>query len=142
AVHGVGSFGDRVFVALDLVEGTTLRNWLRSEKRPQKQIVEAFLAAGRGLQAAHAAGLIHRDFKPDNVLVGRDGRVCVTDFGLARRAAAPENGEGAAEPRAALPEGVRLDQTLTRTGAVVGTPAYMAPEHFYGPSVEPAGGQF
>src|SRR6185295_2513362 len=86
AVHDVGMYRDQVFVAMDLVEGTTLSKWIRQEPRPWREVIRVFLDAGRGLKAAHDAGLVHRDFKPTNVLLGRDGRVFVTDFGLARLA--------------------------------------------------------
>src|SRR5437763_5692072 len=69
---------------MELIDGHSLDQWLRAEKREPREIVAAFVAAGRGLAAAHAAGLVHRDFKPHNVLRRRDGRICVTDFGLAR----------------------------------------------------------
>ncbi len=97
AVYDVGTFGDRVFVAMELVEGETLRQWLRAEPRsprPWREVLERFLPAGRGLAAAHAAGLVHRDFKPENVLLGRDGRARVVDFGLAKALA-----DAAEEPR-------------------------------------------
>jgi tetratricopeptide (TPR) repeat protein/predicted Ser/Thr protein kinase len=100
AVHDVGTFGGRVFVAMEFVDGSTLRDWLAERPRPRAEIVAAFLEAARGLMAAHAAGLIHRDFKPSNVMVARDGRVCVADFGLARDQqsdAAAEN-DGAPPP--------------------------------------------
>jgi eukaryotic-like serine/threonine-protein kinase len=90
-VHDVGTLGDRVFIAMEFVAGPTLGHWLRQE-RTQAEIVKVFAQAARGLAAAHDAGLVHRDFKPDNVLVGDDGRVRVTDFGLAR---APAEGDGA-----------------------------------------------
>jgi serine/threonine protein kinase len=83
-VHDVGTFGEQVFVAMELVEGVTLRQWLKEASRSIDAIVETFRSAGEGLVAAHAAGIVHRDFKPDNVLVGLDGRVRVLDFGLAR----------------------------------------------------------
>jgi len=83
-VFDVGSVDDRVFIAMELIDGQTLSRWLRAERRDHREITAAFRAAGNGLAAAHAAGLIHRDFKPDNVLIGHDGRICVTDFGLAR----------------------------------------------------------
>ena len=120
-----------LFIAMELVEGRTLGRWLRSRPRTWRDIVEVFLQAGRGLAAAHRAGLVHRDFKPDNVLVDEDGSAHVVDFGLARSS-------GLAELLPTLdpdldgaePGPVALD--LTCTGAVLGTPAYMAPEQFQG----------
>src|SRR5688572_10442673 len=78
AVHDVGTFQGRVFVAMELVEGITLKRWF-AEPRSWREIVEAMLHAARGLAAAHAAGIIHGDFKPENVLVGNDGRIRVLD---------------------------------------------------------------
>lgn len=117
-VHDVGTFGERVFVAMELVEGETLRRWLE-KPRSQREILEAFLAAGRGLAAAHAAHVVHRDFKPDNVLVGHDGRVVVTDFGLARDPASED-----------------------APGTIAGTPAYMSPEQLRGEEVDARSDQF
>jgi serine/threonine protein kinase/tetratricopeptide (TPR) repeat protein len=85
-VYDVGIFGANVFIAMEFVDGQTLRQWLKKEKRAPDEILSVFLAAGEGLAAAHKAGLVHRDFKPDNVMVGTDGRVRVLDFGLARTA--------------------------------------------------------
>jgi len=85
SVYDAGTFGDRVFLAMELVDGVTLRQWL-VEERSWRDVLRVFLEAGRGLAAAHAAGLVHRDFKPDNVLVSRRAEVKVTDFGLARAA--------------------------------------------------------
>jgi serine/threonine protein kinase len=124
-VFEVGTFGEQVFVVMELIDGTTLAGWLREKQRTWREIVSAFLAAGSGLEAAHRAGIIHRDFKPDNVLVGKDGRICVTDFGLARRIEAEEEAAG---PSPVSP----IDATVTRSGLLVGTPAYMAPEQMRG----------
>jgi len=82
AIYEIGTFRDRVFAAMELVEGTTLRSWITEQPRSWREVVAVFLLAGEGLAAAHAAGVIHRDFKPENVLLGRDGRVKVSDFGL------------------------------------------------------------
>lgn len=123
-VYDAGAVDDRVFLAMELVQGTDLHHWLRARPRAWREVVDVFLAAGRGLAAAHAVGLVHRDFKPQNVLVGDDGEVKVADFGLVRAAAAP--GETSDEPHE--PALVAGDESLTRTGTSVGTPAYMAPE--------------
>ncbi len=89
AVHDVGTFGEQVFIAMEYVDGSTLAEWLSAKKRPWREVVSNFAQAGRGLAAAHAASIIHRDFKPDNVLVGNDGRVRVLDFGLRVRRKPP-----------------------------------------------------
>ncbi|NOJ81986.1 tetratricopeptide repeat protein [Myxococcus xanthus] len=105
-VYDVGTFGPQVFLTMELVDARTLRPWLKDAPRTWRQVLALFLDAGRGLAAAHAAGVVHGDFKPENLLVGQDGRVRVTDFGLARNA----------NP---------LDDVSPLAG---GTPAYMAPE--------------
>jgi serine/threonine protein kinase len=123
-VYDVGTCPEGVFIAMELVEGETLARWLATP-RPWREVLELCVRAGRGLEAAHAAGLVHRDFKPDNVLVGSDGRVRVTDFGLARMLG--PLGLDSTEERAVV--GVSpLTRTLTGRGMVLGTPAYMAPE--------------
>jgi tetratricopeptide (TPR) repeat protein/tRNA A-37 threonylcarbamoyl transferase component Bud32 len=137
-VYEVGTVGAQVFIAMEFVEGVTLARWLRQERRAERDIVAAFAAAGRGLAAAHAAGLIHRDFKPDNAMVGRDGRLRVLDFGLARAALA---GDEAALAGGSSPGG-ELRAPLTVEGAVMGTPAYMAPEQHLGQEVDARTDQF
>src|SRR5690349_17448959 len=131
AVHDVGTLpGNRVFVAMELVAGATLRGWLKAAPRAWREVIAIMRQAGVGLAAAHDAGLVHRDFKPDNVLVGDDGRVRVMDFGLARLGAAdPELSSGSHDTGP-------LSTPLTMAGTVVGTPAYMAPELFKGTSAE------
>jgi eukaryotic-like serine/threonine-protein kinase len=129
-VFDVAALQDRICVAMELIEGRDLRQWLAEGPRSWREVVDAFAQAGAGLAAAHAAGLVHRDFKPANVLIGKDGRVSVTDFGLARLERGPRPAP-AAEEIAARPEAL-LDLTLTSAGMVVGTPAYMAPEQHEG----------
>jgi tetratricopeptide (TPR) repeat protein len=135
-VHDVGTVGDQVFVAMELLVGQTLKQWLTGSKPNPRHVLEVFLQAGRGLAAAHAAGVVHRDFKPDNVIVGVDGRVHVTDFGLARRADEPTDEIPAGSQPAARPV------WATRTGTMVGTPAYMAPEQIRGESTTASTDQF
>ncbi len=136
-VYDAGEHEGRVFVAMELVRGETLRAWVRSKKRTLRQVLAVCLEAGRGLAAAHAAGIVHRDFKPDNVLVGEDGRARVLDFGLARRVA-DDDETGPITPRRAWdPRG-----SVTRTGAVLGTPGYIAPEQLLGEPADVLGDQF
>ncbi|MBL9101611.1 MAG: serine/threonine protein kinase [Myxococcales bacterium] len=126
AVHDVGTHDGQVFMAMEFVEGRTLGGELAARPRGWRDIVALFAAAGRGLAAAHRSGLVHRDFKPDNVMIDRDGRVRVLDFGLAcSRNDAPL-------PELAAAATSSLDIRLTATGAVMGTPAYMAPEQHLG----------
>jgi len=132
AVHDVGWFDDRVFLAMELVDGQTLAQWLAAERRPLRDVVAMFVAAGHGLAAAHAAGLVHRDFKPENVLIGKDGRVRVTDFGLAHQAEQPP------EPGAAI--GTADPRRTARL--LAGTPFYMAPEQLTRDSVDARTDQF
>jgi serine/threonine protein kinase len=129
AVYDVGALGDQLFVAMEYVEGETLRQWRVSRHREFGEILQAYERAGSGLAAAHESGLVHRDFKPDNVLVGRDGRVRVTDFGLARNLDQPEPNREPGRDDAGAPA---APTTLTRTGTLLGTPAYMAPEQLRG----------
>ncbi|MBI5547648.1 MAG: tetratricopeptide repeat protein [Deltaproteobacteria bacterium] len=123
-VHDVGMVGEQAFFAMELVEGVSLRQWLRQENPPWRDILDLFGQAGRGIAAAHKAGVIHRDFKPDNVLLGSDMRARVTDFGLARfplGADPPDSSREVEDLEAATPH-------LTGKGVVLGTPGYMAPE--------------
>ena len=132
AVHDVGSFGERVFIAMEFVEGSTLKSWLRSQPRTRKEVLAVFQQAGRGLQAAHDAGLVHRDFKPENVLVSVTGAAQVLDFGLAK---STQDGAADATPRGELELAASLgslSRELTQQGAVMGTPAYMSPEQHLG----------
>ncbi len=140
-VHEVGTAGDRDYVAMELIDGSTLAEWLAAKPRSVFEIVEAFIQAGRGLAAAHAAGLVHRDFKPHNVLRRKDGKIVVTDFGLARGV---ENAQAVAlettlRPDSNPPSGL---DGITATGSVLGTPAYMAPEQWTGGVVGAAADQF
>ncbi len=147
AVHDVGITGDLVFVAMEFVSGGTLSQWIKERPRGWQEIVQMFLYAGRGLVAAHAAGLTHRDFKPDNVLVGREGRVRVTDFGLARSNASPDPSLAASigtDPKQRTPTNPRmgLNSPLTVEEMLIGTPAYMAPEQLWGRQADPRSDQF
>jgi len=123
-VHDVGVVEGHVYIVMELVRGETLRRWARGRGRDRREIVAAYLQAGEALAAAHAAGLVHRDFKPDNAIVGSDGRVRVVDFGLACEAA---DASGADEPA---------------PREVAGTPRYMAPEQAAGRPVTAAADQF
>jgi tetratricopeptide (TPR) repeat protein len=120
-VFDIGTVDDRIFLVMELVEGGTLAAWLRARPRSWREIADVFLKALAGLAAAHAAGFVHRDFKPENVLIGSDGAVRVTDFGLARivdePAGTPASGERALR-----------DEPPTASVAVSGTPGYIAPE--------------
>ncbi|MHB8876200.1 MAG: protein kinase domain-containing protein [Myxococcaceae bacterium] len=140
SIFDAGPFGDGIFLAMEYVDGETLSDWL-ALPRPPSEILERFLAAGQGLLAAHQRGLLHRDFKPDNVLVGRDGTVRVTDFGLARATAAPSQ-EAVTEPDSGSGGRRALDAPLTRTGEFLGTPRFMAPEQFLSGPTDARADQF
>lgn len=143
SVHDVGTFEGEVFVAMEFVDGQTLSQWSERARRPWREVLRVFREAGAGLAAAHRAGIVHRDFKPDNVMVGPDGRVHVLDFGLAR-----PHGPTVATPTEELElsdetdRSVSLDTRLTQTGALLGTPAYMAPEQHSGKETSAMSDQF
>jgi len=140
-VHEAGTAGDRVFIAMEYAGGGTLTEWLERTKRSWREVVEVFVKAGRGLAAAHDAGLVHRDFKPDNVLLTRDGRVRVADFGLVGVGGIEQTDEAEEDGDTDVAHAL-LDSTLTRTGALMGTPAYMAPEQHARDRVDAKADQF
>jgi tetratricopeptide (TPR) repeat protein/predicted Ser/Thr protein kinase len=147
-VYDVGVHAGQLFVGMEFVEGQTLGEWMASvdEPRPWREVVRVFTEAGQGLAAAHQAGLVHRDFKPDNVMLGKDGRVRVMDFGLARSNDA--DGEFEAPVDSTLEEVKRTTgkhqqlDTLTQTGTMLGTPAYMSKEQFEGREADARSDQF
>jgi serine/threonine protein kinase/Flp pilus assembly protein TadD len=138
SVYDVGTYAQEVFIAMEYVDGSTLTEWLSATKRSWRETVSIFAQAGRGLAAAHAAGILHRDFKPDNVLVGNDARVRVLDFGLARAAQGADGADSGISSDDANAEKIRpvgarmLSVALTKSGKLMGTPAYMAPEQLIG----------
>jgi len=179
-VYDVGTFEDKVFIAMEYVEGNTVTYWLQARQRTWQEILKVFMAAGSGLAAAHEKGLVHRDFKTDNVMIDRVGQVRVMDFGLARQAEKSGTRDTAAgvRPSPAFALKIVSDTTqqpndpdtktltlrpesdvvprslegasssgmfearLTRTGAMMGTPAYMAPEQFLGTPTDARSDQF
>ena len=122
-VYEVGTDRGKLFVAMEFVDGVTLTKWLAATPRPWREILAMFGQVGAGLAAVHKSGLVHRDFKPDNVLVDRSDHARVADFGLAR-----------VEDNSMPP--------LTRTGLVMGTPGYMAPEQQWGSDVDARADQY
>jgi eukaryotic-like serine/threonine-protein kinase len=141
AVHDVGAYQGRVFVAMEFVEGSTLTRWLKENDVSWREILELFIAAGAGLWAAHRAGLVHADFKPDNVMVGRSetdhpaGQVRVMDFGLARA-----QGQLLNRARQDAPPGEDQQDVEAKVG--IGTPAYMSPEQHLGLEPDARSDQF
>ncbi len=152
-LYEVGSEGTRDFIAMELVEGESLADWLAAAP-PQREVIEAMLSAGQALQAAHQAGIVHRNFKLHNVLRGKDGRVRVADFGQARghleakgdrtltpMAVAAGNSLEAGRPPPRNQHAV-LDASLTQRGVYVGAPGYMAPELWRGSPADARSDQF
>jgi tetratricopeptide (TPR) repeat protein len=138
AVHDVVEEDERVFMTMELVVGRTLGAWLRESPRPWREIVEVFIAAGRGLAAAHTCGVVHRDFKPDNVLIAPRGAqfdVRVGDFGLAHTGI-----DASSSPSEETP--TTIESSSVSAAALVGTPAYMAPEQFVGGAIDARTDQF
>jgi len=133
-VYEVGTVDGRLFMAMEFVDGDPLERWITGA-HGWREVVRVFADAAAGLAAAHAAGLVHRDFKPGNVVLRRDGRVVVLDFGLARVADAMS----ASQNSAASPDAL---ESVTQTGAIVGTPAYMAPEQHQGQPATERSDQF
>ena len=135
-VHDLGEFEGRVFVNMEFVKGSTLTEWLHARARSWREIVDVFVQAGRGLAAAHAVGIVHRDFKPDNVLVGDDGRVRVADFGIALLARSDVTLPARMPAPEDVPDSKTDDPVVTdpeRGASVVqGTLPYMAPEQIVG----------
>ena len=141
-IYDVGIEHGRIYLAMELIEGTTLSAWARGQPRSVEERLDKLVAAGRGLAAVHANGLVHRDFKPDNVLVGDDGRVRVADFGLVRRRAAGESEVRTHLDATFAPRSSGDDTSLTARRWTVGTPAYMAPEQMRGEALDGRADQF
>ncbi|WP_394821722.1 protein kinase domain-containing protein [Pendulispora albinea] len=140
-VFDVGEFTGQVFFAMELVEGTTLRAELGHAKPDRRHLLRLIDQAGRGLAAAHRAGLAHRDFKPENVLIDRNGQVKVADFGLARAIVDAKDSEDPARVPSDPPARA-LELPVTEAGALVGTPGYMAPEQYEGHAADARSDQF
>jgi Tfp pilus assembly protein PilF/predicted Ser/Thr protein kinase len=140
SVHDVGEFHDELFIAMGFADGLPLHRWAQTHKPDWNRVRDVFLDAGRGLAAAHAAGLVHRDFKPANVVVSPDDHVVVLDFGLARAATVALDQPA----ELAMPDGDSslLRREVTGQEVLLGTPAYMAPELFRQVAASQASDQF
>ncbi len=140
-IYDVGQVGDRLYLAMELVRGQTLRNWQR-QPQPWRRCIDAYVQAGRGLAAAHAKRLVHRDFKPHNCIIDDTGRVRVLDFGLVCGPDTPPPDRESAEPDRPDPPLTAFEQQMTRTGAAVGTLAYMPLEQLEGQAADARSDQF
>lgn len=141
-IYEVGTHEGRVFLALEYVEGRTLREWVEQERPPVAEIVRRYVDAGRALEAAHAAGVMHRDFKPDNVLLGDDGRVRVLDFGLARSTRGTDSYQTLEAKTPGLRDALAQGPDLLSTIGVSGTPAYKSLEQHFGRPTDPRADQY
>ncbi|HWB75561.1 MAG TPA: serine/threonine-protein kinase, partial [Nannocystaceae bacterium] len=148
SVFDVGTVDDSVFVAMEFVDGPTLTQW-QADRRDVAEVVGMYLQAARGLAAAHATGIVHRDFKPDNVLITSDAHARVLDFGLARTDPSvsgidpmPDDDDDVPSSSVSLDASDVLSSPLTMVGAVVGTPRFMAPEQHAGVSADARSDQF
>jgi eukaryotic-like serine/threonine-protein kinase len=133
AVHDVGTYNDKIYIAMELVTGGTFKTWLLQAPRTLPEILAVTLAVARGLAAAHEVGLVHRDVKADNILVDDHGVARIGDFGLAA-----DVGERWAEGSGADP----VSTELTASGTLLGTPAYMSPEQLAGHAATQRSDQF
>ena len=136
-VHDVGTHEGQVFLAMEYVDGQTLKEWIVAEDHDWRAVLDVFGRAGEGLAAAHRAQFVHRDFKPDNVLIGSDGRLRVLDFGLVHF-----TGSESEEVEPLETASSTLSLSLTKTGAVMGTPSYMSPEQVAGKTATERSDQF
>lgn len=146
-VFDVGSWSEQVFMAMEFIEGAPIDDWCEQHELTWSERVDLFARAGEGLAAAHSAGLIHRDVKPDNIMVGADGRPRVMDFGLARAVGAhvavvDEGGQVSASDDRSQPASDLEMSSLTKTGAIMGTPAFMSPEQHLGADIDANTDQF
>lgn len=137
-VFDVGRFDGQLFIAMEFVEGQTMHEWQKDGAVKWPEVLARYMEAGRGLAAAHGVDVVHRDFKPQNIMIGTDDRVRVMDFGLAREAGEADS----AKDGKPLPSADLLSSPLTQIGSVLGTPGYMSPEQLKDKAVGTASDQF